>query len=229
MGKVSEKIKGIENQIEKALWDLELKDEFDKALVIYQDAELKLKELGISADSPDYAEQQRVLAYCLMRQGNLLRQMEKPQEALALGEREIAAARASAAEITLARSLMSNGTNLIVIGGLERGLLLLDEARELFERGDSYDHRQGLGWYWILQADLSNAGLVEREPSEVIDIATHALDILNPIENWPGVARAYACRVKANEKLGHEERAAKDLQQQKEYESKIGPQDESNS
>ena len=229
MGKVSEKIKEIESQIEKALWDLELKDEFDKALVIYQAAELKLEELGISADSPDYAEQQRVLSYCLIRQGNLLRQMEKPQEALALGEREIAAARASGAEITLARSLMSNGTNLIVTGGLERGLLLLDEARELFERGDSYDHRQGLGWYWILQADLSNAGLVEREPSVVIDIATRALDILNPIENWPGVARAYACRVKAYKKLGNEEQAAKDRQQQKEYESRVEQEGEGGS
>jgi hypothetical protein len=116
-----------------------------------------------------------------------------------------------------------------VTGGLERGLLLLDEARELFERGDSYDHRQGLGWYWILQADLSNAGLVEREPSEVIDIATHALDILNPIENWPGVARAYACRVKAYKKLGNEEQAAKDRQQQKEYESRVEQEGEGGS
>jgi tetratricopeptide (TPR) repeat protein len=221
MGKVSEKIKEIESQIEKALWDLELKDEFDKALVIYQAAELKLEELGISADSPDYAEQQRVLAYCLMRQGNLLRQMKKPQEALALGEREIGAARASGDEITLARSLMSNGTNLIVTGGLERGLMLLDEARQLFERGYSYDHRQGLGWYWILQADLANAGLVEREPSEVIEMADHALISLKPIENWPGIARAYAARAKAHEIVGDKEAALKDLQEQMEYESKI--------
>jgi tetratricopeptide (TPR) repeat protein len=225
---VSEKIKEIEDQVEKALWGLELQDEFDKALKIYQDAELKLEELGICADSPEYGEQQRVLAYCLMRQENLLRQMEKPQEALVLSEREIAAARASGDDITRARSLMSNGTNHIVTGGLEQGLLLLEEARELFESGDSYDHRQGLGWFWILQADLANAGLVKREPSEVIEITTHALDILEPIENWPGVVRAYAARAKANERLGNEEQAAKDRLEQKEYEGRIEPEDEGN-
>ena len=225
MTEKSEKTKEIETQIEKALWGLELKDELDKALVIYQDSELKLEELGISADGPDYAEQQRVLAYCLMRQGNLLRQMEKTQEALALGEREIAAARASGDDITLARSLMSNGTNLIVTGGLERGLILLDEARELFERGDSNDHRQGLGWYWILQADLANAGLVKREPEEVIKMPNRALISLKLIENWPGVARAYAARAKANERLGNKEAALKDIKEQKEYEGRIEPEE----
>jgi len=220
---LSEKIKEIENQIEKALWEVELKEELEHALEIYQEAEAKLETLGIEADNPAYAEQQRVLSYCLMRQGNILRQQEKPQEALVLGEREIAAARASGDEIALARSLMSNGTNLIVAGRIEPGLKLLDDARELFEKGESDDHRQGLGWYWILQADLSNAWLVEREPTEVIIIATHALDILKPIENWPGVARAYAARAIAHQKLGNEEEAAKDRQEQMIYESKVKP------
>jgi tetratricopeptide (TPR) repeat protein len=218
---ISEKTKEIETQIEKALWEYELHEELDKALMVYQDAELKLKELGISVNGPEYAEQQRVLAYCLMRQGNLLRQMEKPQEALFVGEREITAARASGDEIALARSLMSNGTNLIVTGALEQGLQLIEEARDLFERGDSDDHRQGLGWYWILQADLANAGLVEREPHQVIEMADHALVSLKPIENWPGVARAYAARAKAHERLGNVEQAAKDRQLKTEYEGRI--------
>jgi tetratricopeptide (TPR) repeat protein len=223
-----EKIKELENQIEKALWDLELHEQLEQALVVYQDAEAKLKQLSIDVDNPAYAEQQRVLSYCLMRQGNLLRQMEEPQEALALGEREIIAARASGDEITLARSLMSNGTNYILNGEIERGLNLLEEARKLFKKGDSYDHHQGLGWYWILQADLANAGLVKKEPGKVIEIATRALDILKPIENWPGVARAYAARAKAHERLGDEERATKDHQEQKVYESKVEPGLESN-
>jgi tetratricopeptide (TPR) repeat protein len=229
MAKASEKIKEIENEIEKALWGFEVHDELANTLAVYQDAEAKLEELGISTNDPDYAEQQRVLSYCLMRQGNLLRQMEKPQEALALGNREIAAARASGDEITLARSLMSNGTNFIVTGGIDRGLTLLDEARELFERGDSFDHKQGLGWYWILQADLANAGLIEKDPAEVREIATHVLDILKPIENWSGVARAYAARVKAHERLGNEDEAAKDRQEQKVCESKIDQGEEGNS
>jgi tetratricopeptide (TPR) repeat protein len=221
MAVISQKIKAIENQIEAALWDSEVHEELDKALDTYRDAEAKLEALRIETDNTDYKEQQRVLSYCLMRQGNILRQMDQSQEALALGEREIAAARASGDEITLARSLMSNGTNLIVSGEMVRGLMLLEEARRLFEKVDSYDHQQGLGWYWILQADLANAGLVKREPAEVVAIATRALDILMPIENWPGVARGYAARGKAYEMLGNDEKATQDRQEQQIIESKV--------
>ena len=87
---------------------------------------------------------------------------------------------------------------------------MLSEAQLLFKKGDSFDHRQGLGWTWILQADLANARLVDREPDEVIEMATRALDILLPIENWPGVARVYAARATVYEKLGNEEQAAQD-------------------
>jgi tetratricopeptide (TPR) repeat protein len=221
MNELSENIKDIENQIEKALWGVEMHEELGKALEIYKDAEIKLEKLGINADDPAYAEKQRVLSYCLMRQGNILRQMKKPQQALEISEREITAARASGDGITLARSLMSNGINRVVSGEIDRGSKMLEEALQLFKNGKSYDHKQGVGWCWIIQADLANSKLVEREPAEVVDIATRALDILKPIENWPGVARAYAARAEAHEKLGNAEEAAKDRQEQKVSESNI--------
>ncbi len=224
MSELTEQIKEIESQIEKALWELELNDQLEEALAVYQDAEVKLFQLPINNENPTYKEQQRVLSYCLMRQGNLLRQLKKPDEALALSEREIAAARLSGDDITLARALMSNGTNYIVNGALERGLTAIDEAQVLFEKGDSSDHKQGLGWMWILKADLANAGLVKQEPVEVIGIATRALEILKPLENWPGVARAYAARAKAYERQGDDADAEKDRQEQKEYENRIEPE-----
>jgi tetratricopeptide (TPR) repeat protein len=224
MSELTEQIKNIEAQIEKTLWDMELNDQLEEALAVYQDAEARLIQLPMNDENPAYQEQQRVLSYCLMRQGNLLRQLKKPDEALALGEREIVAARLSRDDITLARALMSNGTNYIVDGALERGLKTIDEAQVLFEKGDSYDHKQGLGWIWILKADLANAGLVKKEPNEIIGIATHALDILKPLENWPGVARAYAARAKAYERQGDETEAEKDRQEQKEYENMIEPE-----
>lgn len=214
-------IKEIEDQIEEALWSLELHGETAKALEIYLEAETKLVSLDINVEEPAYPEQQRVLAYCLMRQGNLLRQMGKSEQASALSEREIVAARASKDEVMLARSLMSYGTNRIVTGEAGKGLELIEEARALFEGRDSYDHQQGLGWYWILQADLANAGIIEREPTEVLEIADRALAILKPIENWPGVARAYAARVKAHERMGNEEEATRDRMEQEYYERKI--------
>jgi len=137
-----------------------------------------------------------------------------------LSKREITAARLSGDGITLARSLMSHGTNSIVGGEVKGGLDQIDEARVLFEGGDSYDHRQGLGWCWILLADIANAGLVAKEPVEVIAMADQALAILTPIENWPGVARAYAARASAYEKLGDITAAAADRESQKLYEGK---------
>ena len=216
----TKEIKEIENQIEEALWSLEVHDEIEKALEIYLAAETKLGALDLTPEEPEYHEYQRVLAYCLMRQGNLLRQKGKPEEALALSEREIVAARASKDDITLARSLMSSGTNRIVTGEAGKGLALIEEAREIFERGDSYDHLQGSGWYWILQADLANAGIIERELAEVLEIADQALTILKPIKNWPGVARAYAARATAHKQMGNEEAAVLDRKEQEYYQHK---------
>ncbi len=221
MDEKSKEIKEIENHIEDALRSLELHDEIERALRIYREAVKKLAALDITIGEPAYTEQQRVLAYCLMRQSNLLRQKGESEEALALGEREIAAARASEDEITLARSLMSNGTNRIITGEAKKGLEMIERAREIFEGGESYDHQQGIGWYWILQADLANAGIIEREPVEILEIAGRALMILKPIENWPGVARAYAARVEAHERMGNEEDAVGDRKQQQYHQSKV--------
>ncbi|MBE0411752.1 MAG: hypothetical protein IBX69_18650 [Anaerolineales bacterium] len=157
--------------------------EIDKALEVYLDAESKLDALDIVKENPAYAEQQRALSYCLMRRGNILQQMKKPEEALAQSERELATEHTSDSEIMPARGLMKNGTNHIITGEVEKGLTLMKEACEIFEIGDSYNHHQGLGWYLILQTDLANAEIIQREPSEVVEIASLALEILMLIEN----------------------------------------------
>jgi hypothetical protein len=151
--------------------------------------------------------------------------MEQPQEALALAEREMVAARASGDDVALARSLLSNGANQIVAGEAGSGPDLLEEARGLLESGASYDHQQGLGWYWILQAELANAGLVEQELTRVVEAAERALEVLTPIENWPGVARAYAARADAHERMGNEGAAAEDRREQKRYEGLVGSEE----
>jgi tetratricopeptide (TPR) repeat protein len=221
MNAQTESIKLIEEQIDKALWELEVYEKLEEALQIYTEAESKLNGLPINADDPEYSEQQRVLSYCLMRQGNILRQLGKPKEALAISKQEISAAKASGDEITLARALMSNGTNQLIAGEVEQGLQMVGEARQIFEKGDSFDHKQGLGWYWILQADLAQAGLTTMEPGKIIEATTRAIEILTPIENWPGVARAYAGRAKAYDSIGEIDKAEKDRSAQKIYESKI--------
>ena len=217
-----------EDRIEDALWSYEVKGQLEDALNEYRAVEIDLAALSISSDQAAYSECQRVLAYCLMRQGNILRQIGQTLEALELGEREIAAAQGSGDELTLARSLMSKGTNLIVGGEIDDGLSLVDEARSLFEAGESDDFKQGLGWYWILQADLANAGLVNSHSTEVVQAANRALTILTPLENWPGIARAYAARAQAHEKVGNDTDAEADRQEQGYYEEKTTSSQTSN-
>lgn len=213
-------IQQLEEKIDHTLWSLERRDDIDRALAVYRRVEAKLMSLDIPRNGPNYIQQQRVLAYCLMRQGNVLRQLGRPQEALALSQREITAARASGDDIALARSLMSAGVNHIVSGQIEQGRQMLDDASALFERGDSDDHQQGLGWYWIVQADLINGGVLEEAASEAISAATQALEILMPIENWAGVARAYAARARTHDAIGEAAAAAMDRKAQSTYESK---------
>jgi tetratricopeptide (TPR) repeat protein len=217
----SEAIQACEQQIEAALWGLEVPGEHEKALEAYQAAHARLLAMVLSPEHVDYREQQRVLAFCLMREANILRQMGRPNEAFLLSEQEIAAARQSGDEITLGRSLMSKGTSHVAAGEVEYGLSLLDEAGEIFQHDTGYDYRQGLGWCWILQVDLVHAGYVEKTPPEVIEMANKALELLLPIQNWPGVARAFAGRALAYEHLGDPEAAEKDRQSQQEYQSRV--------
>ena len=118
-------------------------------------------------------------------------------------------AEASKDAIAWTRSLMSHRTNHIITGDAKIGLDMLEQARELFECGDSYDHQQGLGWFWILQADLANAGIIEKAPAEIVDTADRAVEILMPIENWPGVARAYSSRAGSTLRIGGEGRCSR--------------------
>jgi tetratricopeptide (TPR) repeat protein len=222
MSSIQPALKVYQDQIEHALWSQEVSGRLEEALAVYRDAEDGLLAFNVADDAAAFQEQQRVLAYCLMRQGNILRQLGNAREALTLGDREIAAARASGSDIELARSLMSHGASHIAVGEIERGSELVEEARGLFLGGDSNDHRQGLGWYWVLQADLANAGLMEGGPAAVIEAADRALEILCQIENWAGVARALAARAQAHERLGDATAAAADRQAQKLYQGRMG-------
>jgi tetratricopeptide (TPR) repeat protein len=195
-------ISAYEQEIESALESYEQNEKLGEALRVYQIVESKLLDLDLPPAHRAYPRLQAVLAYCLLREGNIVRQSGQPQEAMQLSAREITAARNSGDDITIARSLMSYGTTLIGQGNMDGGMPYIEEARHHFESGDSYDHRQGLGWYWILRADIANAGLQEIDPTEVLVFADNAIAILGPIENWPGVSRAYAARAVAHESLG---------------------------
>ena len=44
--------------------------------------------------------------------------------------------------------------------------------------------------------------LLQLAPSDIVFAADQALQLLEPIENWPGIARAHAAKAAALETLG---------------------------
>lgn len=87
-------------------------------------------------------------------------------------------------------------------GDAERGQRYLNEARELFSTGSTPDHIQGSGWTWVIDADVGNAGLADAEPRDVVAACDEAIRLLEQIDNWPDIARAYAAKAIALTNLG---------------------------
>jgi len=215
-------IKNCEAQLDSALVKFEQKERLEEALVAYREIDAALTQLELPSDHAHYREKQRVQAQCLLRLGNMLRQLDKTPEALEVAKRELETGRAAGDTISLARTLISYGATLITTGEKERGLALMEEARRLFGQSASDDYKQGLGWYWILQADLAHAGITQKKPAEVIAFADTALHLLLPIKNWSGVARAYAARAQANKNWGNLKAAADDSTAQVKYQALVG-------
>ena len=201
-------IKTLENKIESALTDHETQGALEEALLVYSTAETELERLRLAVSDPSYPDHQRVLSYCLLRQANIRRQQGEMALSRTLGERSIAAAESSRDKIALARSLLAHGPTNILLERVEAGVQNLEDAYALFSSGDSPDHRQGVGWYWLLRADLMNAGFLEGPPDEILSAAKHALDALLPIDNRIGIARAYHAMAAAYTTLGDTDAAA---------------------
>ena len=195
-------IQEIEEELEQALKRYEQTEDLENALKAYWALEERLLALELNPGEAQFQAQQRVLAAVLMREANILRQFGRREKAAEVSICELEAARLSGDDLTLARSLVSYGATLIFSGDVEPGLEYLEEARQAFTRGDSYDHRQGLGWYWILHADLANAHVTSGGATEALGAARQALSLLEPLENWPGIGRAYAAQAIAYEALG---------------------------
>lgn len=213
MTKITE-IQQIEQKIEAALQQYEMKENLDQALEIYLDVEKELMNLQpISKGTQSYLEYNRVLSYVLLRLGNIYRVMKLIDKSVEIGKREIEASRNSGEEVTIARSLLSNGANSFVIGQKELGDKYLKEAYELFSNGETIDHKQGQGWIWLLKGDLIAAEYAEGTSEDIVHYSSEALNILEPIENWPGIVRAYESRANSYHKLGKLDMAQNDNKQ----------------
>lgn len=206
----------LEKEMEEILIKFEQKDKFNEALQGYKSIEVQLHRLLDTLTDKEVAYS--VLAQCYLRQGNMYRVLGNAIEATRCSEKEAESARLSGNSIVIAQSIFSEGITLISNKQLQPGLTLLDRSKELFDSGETFDHLQGSGWYWIIKADIANQGITESTPEETIDFANKAIKILEPIENWRGVSRAFLARSIAYRKIGKVDLADKDLLKSKEFE-----------
>ena len=74
MESIPDTLNRFEDKLEGVLNQYELPGRLNDALTTYRAIEEKLMELGVTAEHPIHPAYQRVIAFCLMRQGNILRQ-----------------------------------------------------------------------------------------------------------------------------------------------------------
>lgn len=204
----------LEKRLEEALVLYEQQEKYELALEHYRDVELEVANL-IESNGPEAAPAYKLLAQCYLRQAGMLRQLGRRVEANEVNKKEIESAKLSGDSIAYAQSLFSTGINLLSSRQIEDGLSRLKEAKDAFEKGESADHKQGVGWYWIILADLGNKGMIPAGNDEIIEYATKAIAILTEIGNLPGIARAYEARAIAYNNKGGDSQAEEDYKRSK--------------
>lgn len=212
--KMANKLLSLEKNLEEALIKYEQVGKFGLALQHYKEVEIEVKKYIIN-NAVEATQAHKLLAQCYLRQAGMLRQLGRLDEANVINKNEIESARLSGSSITYAQSLFSTGVNLLSNRQIEEGLYLLMKAKNSFEEGNTSDHKQGIGWYWIIQADLGNKGLIKVSNDEIINNASKAIAILTQIQNIPGVERAYQARSIAYKNMGDYENAKADLEKSK--------------
>ena len=192
----------LEQRIDDALGRLEQDGQWADALSHYHAAGAELDSLVIPRGDAAYKAARRLRAFLYLREANALRALGRVAEAVPLADAELSAAMASGDRLSIAQAMASLGSTCVANGETARGLRLLADAGPMFAHHTDAEHRRGLGWWHIIQADLSNSGLSPAPAEQALRDADAALALLRPLENWAGVTRAHAARAAAYQRLG---------------------------
>jgi tetratricopeptide (TPR) repeat protein len=195
----------LETRTDQALGQLEQDGRWAEALEIYRAAGEEADALAIPKDHAAYQQGRKLRAYLYLREANALRALGRHAEAVVLGDKELSAAIASRHRLSIAQAMFSLGSSCLATGETERGLKMLADSRPMFAHGDDDAHREALGWWHIIHADLVNSGVIAAPPEQALADAGSALNILRPLNNWSGIARAHAARAAAYVRLGRED------------------------
>jgi tetratricopeptide (TPR) repeat protein len=209
-----------ETQIYQIGEELKRSGRISEALSSLQEIERQLEQMDILPVGEPYRERERVMAICLNRQADELRNLIRFKEAGDVSERELIRARQSGHLITLANALLSDGNSKLMNNDFINGEHAIEEAQRLFESGDTRAHIHGLGRYWLFRAKVILDGELRHPTSEALTAADNAVNSFLRIDDCSYSSKAILLRAKAQRLLGETELAALDIQKAQRLKSK---------
>ena len=179
--------KAYEKKIDEEALVWEMKQDFAKALEMY-DRLLKEIEAVAPNDKGESSEKDAIVAYLMLRKAGILLETER----LDVGERLMlegtAVAERSGNSLMIGRAKVGLGSLYGSLGRFEESERYLTEAFASFSQGDAKDSKQGAGWSL---ANLGGLYIKEGKLDQAEEKLNKAVELLDSIENWVGVATAY--------------------------------------
>jgi tetratricopeptide (TPR) repeat protein len=200
-------LKSFEKKVDKEGLVWEEKGQFEKATDAYN--RLLAEAESFSPKSRlENNEKNAIVAYLLMRKAGVLLQTGKVELGEQLMHKALDQAERSSNSLIIARAKLGVGVFYGSTNRLEEGEKLLEAALLAFSKNTDYDSKQGYGW------TLLNLGGLYRKQGKLVQAEQklmEAIEILESIENWVGVASAHEMKAKVNDAKGNLKLAREDL------------------
>lgn len=181
------RLQAIEAEIEATLWDASLDEA--AALAAYRLGRERLEALLRRADAETLPACQALLAYVLLREDDLLYEIEGDLTAsLERMGQAVALAEQSGDGVQVGRCLMVQGERLMMAERPDEARRAWERAQALGRAGDTPKHRQLLGWLLLMRA---RQALRVYDFAQVTALAQEAREALEAIEDEAGLGALY--------------------------------------
>ncbi len=199
--------KTFEDKVDKEGLGWEEKEEFEKAITVYDKLLTEVESFSFS-DSRENREKDALLAYVLMRKAGVLLQTGKAVLGEQLMRDALVHAEKSRNSLMIARAKLGIGVFYGSSDRLEEAEKLMKAALTSFGKGKNYNDRQGQGWTLLnLDGLYRKQGKLTQAERTLVE----AIEILKRIENWVGVASACEMKAKVQTAKGDKKLAREDL------------------
>ena len=184
---IQARLQAIEGEVEATLWDTSLDE--SAALARYQQARAALEALMQRADAGGQSACQALLAYVLLREDDLLYEMDGDLSAsLGRMEQAVALAEQSGDVVQMGRCLMVRGERLLLAERPAEAKRAWERCEAIGRSGESPQQRQLLGWLLLMRA---RQALREEDWAQASVLAQEAREALEAVEDEAGLGALY--------------------------------------